>query len=66
MAVSRYYVEDRNPDGATLPGVPLADLDEETFDAYPAWLQASIDASPFYRKSKPDSGTRAAKSDKET
>lgn len=51
--IARYYDERKNPDGAFLPGVPLADLTEEQFDALPKWLQLSVDASPFYRKTKP-------------
>jgi hypothetical protein len=53
MTIARYYVADANLDGAHFPGVPLADLTEEEFDALPKWLQASIDASPLYRKTKP-------------
>lgn len=48
--IARYYVESANPDGAALPGVPLGDIDVSTFDALPVWLQLSIDASPFFRK----------------
>lgn len=48
--IARHYDADKNPDGAVLPGVPLGDLDQETFDSYPAWLQRSIDASGMYRK----------------
>lgn len=50
MATAYYYDESKNPDGEIFPGVPLADLDDETFDSLPAWLQASVDASPMYRK----------------
>jgi len=48
--IARYYVESANPDGASLPGVPLGDITQEQFDALPVWLQLSIDASPFFRK----------------
>lgn len=51
--IARYYDEARNPEGAFLDGVPLRDLTEEEFAALPAWLQASVDASPLYRKSRP-------------
>jgi hypothetical protein len=54
MAVARYYDESKNPDGGALPGVPLRDLDDVEFDALPAWLQASVDAASFYRKTRPD------------
>ncbi len=53
MAIARYYDASKNPDEASLPGVPLADIDEETFAAYPEWLQKSIDALDMYRKTKP-------------
>lgn len=53
--MTRYYDESKNTDGGSLPGVPLADIDDETFAAYPAWLQDSIDAHPMYRKTKPAS-----------
>lgn len=52
MAPVRYYDSDKNPDGVSLPGVGLRDLDEEEFAAFPKWLQDSIDASPMYRKTK--------------
>lgn len=53
MATARYYDESKNPDGGTLPGVPLADLSDEQFDSYPTWLQESIDVSDIYRKTNP-------------
>lgn len=52
--IARYYDEAKNPDGAFLPGVPLADLTEAQFEALPDWLRLSVDASPFYRKTKPN------------
>ncbi len=58
-SIARYYVESANPDGASLPGVPLADLTDEAFDALPKWLQLSIDASTFYRKTKPSAPAKA-------
>jgi len=54
-SIARYYDAEKNPEGAVLDGVPLADIDQETFDSLPAWLQASVDAQPFYRKTKPRS-----------
>ncbi len=52
-SIARYYDAEKNPDRASLPGVPLADISEAQFAEYPDWLQASIDAAPFYRKTKP-------------
>ena len=48
-----YYDPSKNPGGASLDGVPLRDLTEEEFAELPNWLQASVDATPFYRKTKP-------------
>ncbi len=53
MPIARYYDESKNEDGSAFDGVPLRDLNEEEFDAMPPWLQASVDASPLYRKTKP-------------
>jgi hypothetical protein len=50
MSIARHYDESKNPDGAALPGVPLGDIEQDAFDAYPEWLQRSIDACGFYRK----------------
>lgn len=47
---ARYYDASKNEAGGYLPGVPLRDLTEAEFDALPAHLQASLDASPMYRK----------------
>jgi hypothetical protein len=51
--IARHYDASKNEEGAALPGVPLADIDEATFESYPQWLKDSIDAAPFYRKTKP-------------
>lgn len=50
--IARYYDETKNPEGGMLPGVPLRDISQAEFDNYPAWLQASIDAHPMYRKTQ--------------
>lgn len=63
MATARYYEASKNTDGGYIPGVPLRDLTEEDYNSYPAWLQASIDASPLYRKTKP---TQHKPAEKET
>lgn len=44
MPIARYYQDDRNPTGSSFPSVPLADIDDELWDSYPAWLQRSVDA----------------------
>lgn len=55
--IARYYEASKNPDGAFLPGVPLRDLTLAEFDALPVWLQLSVDASPFYRRTAPPKTT---------
>jgi hypothetical protein len=59
MSIARYYDKEKNAEGASLPGVPLRDLTDEEFEAYPKWLQASIDATPFFRKSNPSPARRS-------
>ena len=53
MAIARYYDASKNPEERAFDGVPLRDLTEEEFAELPPWLQASVDAAPFYRKTKP-------------
>ena len=68
QTIARHYDASKNEEGAALPGVPLRDLTEAEFAAYPQWLQDSIDAASFYRKTKPtaDRPSRArAETDKE-
>lgn len=50
MEIARYYDESKNGEGAFFAGVPLADITPELWEALPAWLQASVDAAPMYRK----------------
>lgn len=59
----RYYDADKNPTGAAFDGVPLGDMDDATFDALPGWLQASVDASPMYRKTPVPAPKKAPTSD---
>ncbi len=65
MAIARYYVEDKNPDGAAFPGVPLRDIEETEFEQYPKWLQESVDASDIYRKTNPTPARVARKTTEE-
>ncbi len=60
MPIARYYDEGKNEDGRAFDGVPLRDLTEDEFAALPPWLQASVDASPLYRKTKPRTEPAAA------
>lgn len=63
--IARYYDETKNPDGAYFPGVPLRDLTADELAELPEWLQRSVDAAPFYRKTKPTTTTTAPKAPKE-
>ncbi|MBE2197528.1 MAG: helix-hairpin-helix domain-containing protein [Anaerolinea sp.] len=40
----------KNPTGAFLDGVPLADVDKATWDALPEHVQASVLVCPFYAR----------------
>jgi hypothetical protein len=55
MAVARYYDASQNPEGAYFSGVPLRDIEQAEWDELPEHVQQSVDASPFYRKTKPTS-----------
>jgi hypothetical protein len=43
--------------------VPQGDIDEARWADYPQWLQDTIDASPFYRKTKPSEAKAAPKAE---
>jgi hypothetical protein len=63
MSIARYYDADANPEGRVFHGVPLADIEQGTWESLPVWLQQSVDASGMYTKSKPSGkadATRAA------
>lgn len=44
------YFDSSKDEGGEFPGVPKRDLTQDEFDALPKWLQASVEASPMYRK----------------
>lgn len=48
MAIMFRYDEKKNPEGAHLPGVPLADISNEEYLAMPDWLRESLKSAPFY------------------
>lgn len=58
--IARYYVPEHNPERRYLAGVPLRNITEAEFERYPLWLQQSIDALDFYRKTKPPAVTTKA------
>lgn len=47
---ARYYNAANNPNGEAFSGVPLGNIDEETWNGLPEHLQNSVDAHPMYRK----------------
>ena len=55
MKIVYYYDEDKNPGGDALIGVPLRDLAEDDMAQFAKHTVASIEASPLYRKTKPES-----------
>jgi hypothetical protein len=57
MTIARYYDESKNKEGAFFPGVPLRDLTEDEYAALTPRMRDSIDASSFYRKTKPPTET---------
>jgi hypothetical protein len=64
--IARVYHADRNPSGASLPGVPLSDLTEADFSELPEWLQISVDATGFYDKPEAPKAKAARKDDQQT
>lgn len=42
------YLPDKNPKGRVVAGVPLADIDQAQFDAWPEWVQRSVAGCAFY------------------
>lgn len=58
----RYYLPDRNPDGAAIPGIALRDFPASEFRALPLWMQRSIDAAPFYSRDDPAAPAAAPES----
>lgn len=53
----RYYDPSKNPrEERYIPGVPLHDIDKTTWDGYDARVQAQVDASGMYYKSRRPGG----------
>lgn len=51
--IVRYYDKEKNPRGATFPFQPLSDITTEEWADLTDVQQASVDASGFWRKTKP-------------
>jgi hypothetical protein len=66
MPISRYYVPENNPQDAHFPGVPQDDIDDERWASIPPSIQADVDASNMYRKSKPPGAKKSAEAKEET
>lgn len=63
--IAWYYDKTKNPDGGSLPGVPLRNLTESEFAAMPKWLQLSIEVMAMYRKTKPPTEAAPLKAPRE-
>lgn len=48
MTTKFNFMPDKQPPGAFIAGVPLGDLDEETYGNLPAHLQKAVKAAPYY------------------
>jgi len=54
MAAFRYFDKRKLDKGVRLPfGVPMRDLSEAEYNAYPPHVQRSIDSWGVFRKSRP-------------
>lgn len=53
MATARYFDADKYDGSQPRGGVPLRDIDETEWETYPQDIQASTDALPYFRKTKP-------------
>jgi hypothetical protein len=51
--IARYYDDSKNADAVYLPGVPLSDISESRWAAFPQWLQDSADAIGWYSATRP-------------
>lgn len=52
--IVQWYVPEKNPDGAFFPWAGQHDITEDEFNRLAKWKQDSIDASPMYRRTKPE------------
>lgn len=55
------YLPEQNKRNAFIPGVKLGDITEKEFARLKPWLQASVEASPMYRKVQQSSSIRSKK-----
>lgn len=60
MKIARYYEAEKNPLGDSVVGAGNRDYTEEEFEALPERVQRSMDAQPFFRKTKPSTATKQA------
>lgn len=54
--IARYYLPEKNQQRLFFAGVPLGPISQEEYDGYADWLRESIDACPWYTKTKPAEG----------
>lgn len=58
------YVPEANPDGRSIPGVPLADLTAAEFNEMPGHVQRAVRAVPFYQEVPTADKGKSKKSEK--
>lgn len=53
MSYLYYFDKSRMADDESVQGVPRESLTQEAYNSLPAWLQATVDKHPAYRKRAP-------------
>jgi hypothetical protein len=61
--IVRYYESEKNPDRATFPFQPLSDITEAQWNDLSKGQRESVDASGFWRKTKPRPAAKSTKDD---
>jgi hypothetical protein len=62
MSTARHFDASKYQDNY-IPGVPMRDLTEDEWEALDDDQKATVDASPFFRKTAPAGKTAARKAD---
>ena len=50
--IARKYDPGKNPEGASIAGVPLRDITIAEWESFPAWVKQSVDAWAAYSAPK--------------
>lgn len=54
MPVARWFDKDKYDGSSPFGGVPVRNIDEEEWEAFPKHVQDSADALPYFRKTNPN------------